>query len=277
MSAARRVRRARHAFWPLLACLAGTAGATDAKVAIIIDDLGNQRRLGQRAVRLPAAVAIAVLPHTPFGYELAQEAYDRGKEVLVHVPMQAEQRELDLGPGALHLGQTRVEFMATLASAVAAVPYASGLNNHMGSLLTRNSEHMGWLMGELRRSDLFFIDSYTTHLSVGLGTARERGVPALKRDVFLDGEPERASIAGQWARLLNIADETGFAVAIAHPYPITLEFLEAVLPELEAADYTVVPLRMLLPWPAAQQSEEATVRPIGGSREPVSNAAGTLE
>ena len=237
--------RARRALW-LLVCVLGTASGSEARLAIIIDDLGNQWSLGQRAIRLPAAIAVAVLPHTPFGRELASEAYERGKEVLVHVPMQAEGTEIALGPGALHLGLSRREFRARLLSAVASVPYATGVNNHMGSLLTTDARIMQWLMRDLRRRELFFVDSYTTHRSMGLGMARAHRVPALKRDVFLDGDPQPASMRIQWQRLLGIADETGFAVAIAHPHPATLEFLESVLPALDGDVYTVVPLRALL-------------------------------
>lgn len=226
---------------------AGAGQASEVKLALIIDDLGNQQHLGQRAVQLPGAIAVAVLPHTPFARTLAQQAHDQGKEVLVHLPMQPERSDLALGPDGLRLEQTFTEFTGTLATAVAAVPFASGVNNHMGSLLTRDVRHMHWLMRELRRDELFFIDSYTTHLSLGLGTALAQGVPALKRDVFLDADPDPAAIAFQWSRLLGIANENGFAVAIAHPYPVTLDFLEAVLLRLDEADYTVVPLRTLLP------------------------------
>jgi uncharacterized protein len=230
-----------------ICCIASTAVAGEARLALIIDDLGNQERLGQRAVRLPGAIAVAVLPHTPFARPLAQQAHELGKEVLVHLPMQPERAELELGPDGLRLEQTHTELALTLATAVAAVPFASGVNNHMGSLLTRDARHMRWLMQELHRDELFFIDSYTTHMSLGLGTARAQGVPALKRDVFLDTDPEPEAIAFQWSRLLGLAKDNGFAVAIAHPYPVTLEFLETALLALATADYTVVPLRTLLP------------------------------
>jgi uncharacterized protein len=247
-------RRARVAFCALACFVAGIAHGGETRLALIIDDLGNQQRLGQRALRLPGAIAVAVLPHTPFAQTLAQEAHGLGKEVLVHVPMQPERSQLELGPDGLRLEQSYNEFVVTLASAVAAVPFASGVNNHMGSLLTRDARRMGWLMRELRRDELFFIDSYTTHLSLGLGVAREQGVPALKRDVFLDTDPEPDAIAFQWARLLGIAVANGYAVAIAHPYPVTLDFLEDALRQLDEA-YTVVPLRALLP--AATESRSA--------------------
>ena len=248
-----------------------------ARLAIIIDDLGNQRGLGQRAVRLSAPVAVAVLPHTPFARELAREAHDRGKEVIVHVPMQPERSDVALGPGALHDAQSQTEFTQTLVTAVTAVPHAAGVSNHMGSLLTRDLRHMTWLMRELQLRGLFFIDSYTTHLSRGLGVARSYGVPALKRDVFLDGVVEQAAILVQWERLLAIADDTGFAIAIAHPYSITLTFLEAMLPDLDAEVYTVVPLRTLLPGAGKPERNAAGFDSPDRFRGPATDALESIE
>jgi len=225
----------------------------DVRIALIIDDLGNQWGAGQRVVALEGPVAVAVLPHTPFGRPLAEAAHAAGKEVLLHLPMQASRAQVDPGPGALTLDQSRAEFTATLTDALRSVPHASGLNNHMGSLLTRDPAAMGWLMSDLARDRaLFFVDSYTTHLSVGLVVAREHAIPALKRDVFLDAERSPESLRFQWQRLLTLARDHGFAVGIAHPHETTLAFLEAALPALEGI--RVVPLRALIDAHAVQRS-----------------------
>jgi polysaccharide deacetylase 2 family uncharacterized protein YibQ len=102
------------------------------------------------------------------------------------------------------------------------------------------------------RGDLFFLDSYTTHLSVGLMLAREHGIPALKRDVFLDVDPSMAGLEAAWSRLLDRARSFGFAIGIAHPYAQTLEFLELRLGEL--VDIELVSLRELLSGGLRQRS-----------------------
>jgi uncharacterized protein len=218
-----------------------------AQIALIIDDLGYRHAEGQRAVRLPGPVAVAILPHTSYAAELARAADATGKEVVLHLPMQALQASAEPGPGALDLTQTRAELGAVLAADLEAVPFARAVSNHMGSLLTRDLERMGWLMEELRaREPLFFVDSYTTAESVGLAAAHASGVRALRRDVFLDGDPAPGAIEREWRRLLARARERGAAIGIGHPRAETLEFLERELPLLEAAGIELVPLGALL-------------------------------
>jgi polysaccharide deacetylase 2 family uncharacterized protein YibQ len=236
----------------LLIAQAAYAGE-GARIALIVDDLGNQWRAGQRVLALEGPVAVAILPHTPYGRPLAEAAYATHKEVLVHVPMQPNRVQFDPGPGALTLDQSRETFAATLSAAIRSVPHATGLNNHMGSLLTRDPAAMNWLMNDLAEEGaLFFVDSYTTHLSVGLAAAREHSIPALKRDVFLDADSSLEGLRFQWQRLLALARDSGFAVGIAHPHETTLEFLESVLPALEGVE--LVSLRALLDSHPSQRS-----------------------
>ncbi len=225
------------------------------ELAIIIDDLGNQRRLGLKALQLPGPVAMAFLPHTPFARELADRAHAQGKEVLLHLPMQASGDEQAIDPGVVRLDHTRAQFAQVLADNLSAVPYVSGVNNHMGSLITRHPGHMGWLMEELQqRPPIFFIDSYTTHHSVALQLAREFAVPALKRDVFLDRSLDPAAMARELNRLKTLARQQGFGVGIAHPHRQTLDFLADQLPLLEEQGFSLVPLRTLLPYAARQKA-----------------------
>jgi uncharacterized protein len=217
------------------------------KIAIIIDDLGYRRAEGLRAVRLPGPVAVAILPHTRHAAELARAADSGGKEVVLHVPMEALEPAALLGPGALLLAQTRTELARVLAEDLAAVPLARAVSNHMGSSLTREPERMRWIMEELRsRGPLLFVDSYTTAESVGLAIARAAGVPALRRDVFLDAADTIEGVEHEWQRLVARAHERGFALGIGHPRAATLDLLERVLPNLAAAGVELVPLTVLL-------------------------------
>lgn len=259
-----RARLAAAAAWLTLAATAAHAQAValatatvdpapaQPAIAIIIDDVGYRLAEGTRAVRLPGPVAVAVLPHTAHGAALAREADAAGKEVLLHLPMQAISADEEPGPGALELDQTRSEFAAVLAADLAAVPFVRGVNNHMGSLLTRHPGHMRWLMEELKaRPPLFFIDSYTSAQSVGLLIAKEEGVPAMRRDVFLDAEDDAAAVEAEWRRLIALAHTRGRAIAIGHPYPTTLAVLERLLPALPESGVRLVPLAELFAVPAA--------------------------
>lgn len=202
-------------------------------IGIIIDDMGRSLEPGMRVVGLPGPVACAFLPRAPHTRELAMRAHAVNKEVILHLPMDSmDHRPLDAG--GVTLDMTHSQFIRTFQEDLAAVPHVSGINNHMGSLLTRHPGHMMWLMHELRRHDrLFFVDSRTTVDTVARQVARENGVPSVDRDVFLDPDPSLEAVRYQFRRLLKLARKNGSATAIGHPYPSTLRVLEEELPKLE--------------------------------------------
>jgi len=220
------------------------------RIAIIVDDLGYQLAAGRRAINLPGPIAFAVLPGTPQGRELARFANERGKEVLMHLPLEAVDYQGPAEPGAMMLDMSRSVFRTTFAEAIATVPFAIGVSSHRGSLLTRHPGHMVWLMEEIReRESLFFIDSYTTHESVALQIAAESGVTATRRDVFLDHEQSALTVLHELERLKMKAREQGQAVGIGNPFPETLEVLERELPKLREQGFELVTISELLSKP----------------------------
>lgn len=220
--------------------------AETAYLGIVIDDLGNSLREGRRVIALPAPVACAILPHTPYADRLAREAHAKSKEVLLHLPMESQNDEAP-GPGVLTTGMPSRELIHTLAYDLLAVPHAVGINNHMGSRLTQQPGAMRVLMQALHnRGDLFFVDSRTSGRSVAARLATEHDVPVLVRDVFLDNEPSETAIRAQLAEALAIARRRGHAIAIGHPHPVTLAVLAKWLPTLAREQVEVVPLAELL-------------------------------
>ena len=217
------------------------------QISIIIDDLGYELTNGLRVTQLPGPVACAVLPGTPRAHLLATAANEMGKEVLLHLPLQAMDYDGEPEPGAIFLETSRGQFSTIFESDISSIPFVSGVNTHRGSLLTQHPGHMKWLMEEIAaRAGLIFVDSYTTHHSVALELARESGIPAVKRDVFLDPDRSAATVAREFERLKSLALQHGAAVAIAHPYPATLELLERELPLLEQQGFALVSLRELM-------------------------------
>jgi len=240
-----RISRALAATMLLIASPA--AVAEQPRVAIIIDDLGYQLEAGQRAIELPGPVAFAVLPGTPRASLLAQWAHERGKEVLLHLPLQANSDDKDNEPVGIDLDMSRETVGATFETALNSVPHAIGVNGHKGSLLTRHPGHMIWLMEEIRaREDLFFVDSYTTAASVAMQMAQEAGVQAARRDVFLDPDRSPETVARQFERMKRLARKRGFVVAIGHPYLPTLELLERELPKLREQGFELVAISELV-------------------------------
>ncbi|MCC4308363.1 divergent polysaccharide deacetylase family protein [Alcanivorax marinus] len=232
-----------------LMLLAGSAAAAP-RIAIIIDDLGYNRAAGEAVLALPAPLTCAVIPETPHGRRLAREAAAAGKEVMIHLPMATlDARRLDAG--ALHDGMSEAQIGAVLDRAQRALPDARGLNNHMGSALTAEAEPMRRLMEQLRHRHLYFIDSRTNAATVAERSARQAGLAAGRRDVFLDNQRDLLHINAQFNRLLRLARRHGQAIAIGHPYPETLDYLRQVLPLLDQAGVRLVPVSQLLTAPVA--------------------------
>ena len=217
------------------------------RIAIIIDDLGYTLSLGRRVTQLPGAVSCDVLPTTPRGKQLAEEANAAGKEVLLHLPLEAVHENGKAEPGGISLDMTRDEFAKIFAEDMQSVPHAIGVNSHRGSLLTRHPGHMAWLMEEIiAHGNLIFVDSYTTHESVALRFAEESGVPAVRRDVFLDPDELPETVAREFQRLKDVARKNGLAVGIGHPYPGTIELLERELPKLAAEGIELISIGELV-------------------------------
>ena len=233
-------------------------GTQQPAVAIVIDDMGKRLSTGRRVVSLPGPVACSFLPHAQHSRYLAAQAHKQGKEVLLHLPMESVDRR-PLDAGGMSLDMTESEFIHTLREDIDAVPYLSGVNNHMGSLLTRHPGHMAWLMQELqRKGKLYFVDSRTTSATVARHIAREWGVPNSERNVFLDNINQPAAVSRQVDKLVASAKKHGTALAIGHPYRTTLKVLKAMLPQLSEQGVRLVSVSELIriqkeesPWQAS--------------------------
>jgi len=214
----------------------GTSGAgAGPQVAIILDDLGYDRAAADALFSLAFPLTISVLPHLPFSTEIAEEAYRRGYQVLLHLPMESANGDAKPEPIELRAGMTSEQVARVLAGMLATVPYAAGVNNHQGSLATSDANLMAAMMSALRGRGLFFIDSRTTTATVAYDVARRVGTLAAYRNVFfLDDTPTRAAVLNALGLAERRAQLQGWAIAIGHPHPATLQALGEFLPQLEA-------------------------------------------
>lgn len=214
-----------------LPLMAQVAWAERPKLALVIDDIGWNLNAGRRVLNLPGALTVAVLPGTPAGSQLALEAHDTGREVILHQPMTPEQGQ-NAGPGNLLPDMNPAAIAAMLAANLDQVPHHRGVSNHMGSLLTRCETSMSAVMAELSLRGLYFLDSRTTPGTVALHRARDASVPSTRRDIFLDNLLNVSAIERALESAVRLAETRGHAVAIGHPHAITLDVLEAQLPHI---------------------------------------------
>ena len=213
-----------------------------ARVAIVIDDLGEDLAFAKKLAGLPFPVTFSILPNCSHSAEIAALAHSSGHEVMLHFPMEplAYPRE-NPGKGALMVAMKEDAIRRTVRAALDGSPYFSGVNNHMGSRFTENADLMKIVMDEVKQRGLFFVDSETSPRSKAYSVARQMGAPALKRDIFLDHDPAIDSVRSQMARLVLKAKAEGCAVAIGHPRETTLKVLAEASEMLRKEGVTVVP------------------------------------
>ncbi|MHB8764551.1 MAG: divergent polysaccharide deacetylase family protein [Deferrisomatales bacterium] len=227
--------------WP-----SAPAGARP-RLAVVIDDLGRDLALAQAFLDLELPVTPAILPFLPHSRGTVELARARGREFLLHLPMQPRGYPgVDPGEGALLEGMSQADVRRRVAEGLAWTPGAAGVNNHMGSRLTELEGPMGWVMDELASRDLLFLDSATSAQSVAARVARDAGLAWARRDVFLDNELKDEAIEAQIAKAARQAQRTGQAVAIGHPHAGTLRALRRWEPKLRELGIEVVPLGRLV-------------------------------
>jgi polysaccharide deacetylase 2 family uncharacterized protein YibQ len=203
-------------------------------VAIIIDDMGYDRKLAKRFLDLDTVFTFSILHLSPFRNRIAKAAHEKGVETMLHLPMEPDEYPtVDPGPGALLSAMTPDELIRQLEKNLDDVPFIKGVNNHMGSKMTKDAARLRQIFTVLKRRDVFFIDSRTTSKTVCRSSAHLFQVPFAERSVFLDHIQRRDFIRKQIDLLVRIAERDGIAVGIAHPHTATYDVLREMIPELK--------------------------------------------
>lgn len=224
------------------------------RIAIVIDDIGPDYRQSLQALELHPEITMAILPYASKATTLAQLAQVKGHDIILHMPMEPDDLQANNpGPQALLTSLSGAEMQQRLARALDNGAGYIGLNNHMGSRLTRDPGAMRIVMAALRARNLFFLDSVTSPQSVGAAIAAQAGVPYARRDVFIDHVDTPLSIRQQLRRAEAVALAHGQAVVIGHPYRNTIAALQQWLPQLEKNGFEIVRLKELVAEPAGSR------------------------
>jgi len=227
------------------------ANAANPQIAIVIDDIGY-RATDQAAIDLNGQFTYAVVPFAPLTQRLAHAAYTSEREVIAHLPMEALSNNHLLGKGALISTMDEAAIRTQINLSIDNIPHVRGINNHMGSKFTTQPKPLSWLMDELSQRNLYFLDSKTTPNSMAERSASMHGIRTAHRHIFLDNKLDKAYLAAQFKRLITLAKNNNHAIAIAHPHPQTVAFLQTIAPLLKQHNIDLVPLSMLLPTTTAQ-------------------------
>jgi polysaccharide deacetylase 2 family uncharacterized protein YibQ len=215
-------------------------------IAIIIDDVGLDRPNADRVMALPGPLSLSFMTYAEDLPRQTAAARRHGHELMVHVPMEPLDEELDPGPQTLRVGLSGEELLRRLRWGLSRFDGYVGINNHMGSRFTESRDSMRVVIEELKSRGLLFVDSRTIGDSVGGKVAAELGVPHVDRDVFLDNEQSAAAVDQQLARTEEVARRRGWAVAIGHPHPATIAALARWLPGLAQRGFVLVPVSTIV-------------------------------
>ncbi len=235
------------------------AAATDANgrgpmIALVIDDLGPNRKRALRAANLKAPLTLSFLPYARDLRALVARGRAMGHEILMHIPMEPlDARSNDVGPNALLVDLDGRELVRRLNWNLNRFGGYVGINNHMGSRFTADRAAMTLVMQEIKDRGLLFLDSWTTPDSLGYGLADRFGVPHAGRDVFLDNERSANEVARQLDLAERMARRVGVVVAIGHPHSETLAALERWIDGAVERGITLVPVSTV----AALREEQA--------------------
>ncbi|MFA7573965.1 MAG: divergent polysaccharide deacetylase family protein [Arcobacteraceae bacterium] len=216
------------------------------KVAIIIDDLGYQMEIAERIMNLDYPITVSILPFLPYSSTVAQMAREKNKTVLLHLPMEPHNSNVNPGKGAIFSTMKEEEIRNKMTANFLEIPDIDGINNHMGSKVTENREIMEIVLSEIKERNIFYVDSVTSPYTVGYELSREMGIKTAYRSVFLDNEQEIEYIRSQLQLLKNYAIKNGNAIAIGHPYCNTVDVLYEAKNVLRAEGIEIVRLEELL-------------------------------
>ena len=222
---------------------------TQGKIAIVIDDFGyNEGDDEKKLLQFPYPITVAIIPGTPKSKSLYEEAQKNKKETIIHLPMEAIEKPVEYSDYTIFENMSDVEIQNRVKKAIDDFPNSKGINNHMGSKITKNKHIMELVLDELKKQNKYFIDSKTTGESIAYQTAKELRVPCAENNMFLerdrDDDPEY--LIKKLTALTKIASKNGSVLAIGHPYKNTINVLMEEIPKLEKQGFLFVPASEIL-------------------------------
>jgi polysaccharide deacetylase 2 family uncharacterized protein YibQ len=234
-------------FSTLSRAFAADTAACEPRIALIIDDIGFSRSRLDMFLEIEADMTFAVLPRLPMSLLLAEEIHSLGYEIMLHQPMEPADTKVDPGPGAVYVGDDEEKIGIVMGENISEIPFATGVNNHMGSRFTACQREMRDVIKTLKDKDLYFVDSLTTNHSTGYQTAKSLNVAAARRNIFLDSVLDVSAITAQLEKLKIRALKTGSAIGIGHPFPETAEAIALFKKSLIDSNIQMVKISSLVP------------------------------
>ena len=212
------------------------------KMSIIIDDFGysNSQHI-QEFLNLDLDITISIIPGHDYSTWISKEAHLKNKEVIIHMPMASNKKNLNLGESQYLLSENtnKNEILNRVEKALVSIPHAVGMNNHMGSEATRQPDIVLPLIKILKNKNLYFVDSLTSPLSIMYENCIVQEVPTGRRRIFLDNIKSKDKIIKQLRRSIKISRRSGSIIVTGHAYTETLEAIKYLMINKEFSDINV--------------------------------------
>jgi len=216
------------------------------EISIIIDDIGSDLKVTKALASIQADLTFAILPFQKHSRESAAILHQAKREILLHLPMEpVSYPEEKPGEGALFTDMSDEELVYQLKKNIAAVPYVSGVNNHMGSRFMIDELKLTVVFKELKKANMFFVDSRTSPDTKTAIAAKTTGLKVAERKIFLDNHRNYNTI---YNNVMQAAQGNGLSpkIMIGHPYPETIQALRDAVDDLRKKNISIVPVSRLI-------------------------------
>lgn len=224
--------------------------ATGKVIAIVVDDFGTiSGDLLEGFLTLNNKLTFAILPNQKYSEYTMNQAYAKGIETIIHVPMEPlGYPSQDPGKDAILVQQSTQEIENRIERFIKELPLCKGINNHMGSLATTEPEVMQAVMRSLKKHNMYFLDSRTSNVSIAYQTAQKSLVPAFQNQLFLDSpDISDKTMKAKYDQILSLSERGPYVIAITHCHnKAKLEYLERMLDMLTDAGFTIQPISKLM-------------------------------
>ena len=215
------------------------------KIAIIIDDFGYyDNNTTDMFLKFNYPITLAIIPGQKHSTQIAQEAKKHDKTIMIHLPMEAIEEKVEDSDFTIMTNMPDSVIANRIQKALAHLPDAIGINNHMGSRATADTRVMQIVFQQLKSNGKLFVDSKTTNKSIISEVASKNNVKFAVNNGFLERKKneDEVYIQRKLAAIAKIAKRRGMAVVIGHPYKETIKVLSEEIPKLEKQGFKIVPI-----------------------------------
>lgn len=211
-----------------------------AQLIFVFDDGGQNLNHLDAFLNLPFPITVAVLPRLAYSKESAKKIRASGNELMLHQPMQAINKSVNPGPGAITPEMDEDQIIATLFTNINEIGPVAGINNHEGSAITADAEKMEIVLKVASENGIFFLDSRTNVETKVPYVAGEMGYTYYERNIFLDNTKTKENALAELKKGLTIANKNGSVIMIGHVWSADFlpAFLKEIYPELKEKGYT---------------------------------------